>query len=192
MQEWCGDTAIDGRFSVRFQQADPCSKEEENLRSLITATGIGPGFEARHEIGTTVELLDEERVQTALQTLHKEQDIADAMVGNPRRSRKERQKNPRSTSIAPPDARERRDPEWVLKGSKECSGPCSGGGHGNSNESLETDPGRVKERERRGVLAVYRHRGAQLVLEQTRKQHPFRQEGVFCRANRGEWAGQVT
>ncbi|CAN0545917.1 unnamed protein product, partial [Ectocarpus sp. 8 AP-2014] len=44
----------------------------------------------------------------------------------------------------------------------------------------------------RDVLAVYRHRGAQLVLEQSRKRHPFRQDGVFCRQDRGEWAGQVT
>lgn len=49
-----------------------------------------------------------------------------------------------------------------------------------------------RKRRVRDVLAVYRHRGAQLVLEQSRKRHPFRQEGVFCRQDRGEWAGQVT
>lgn len=43
----------------------------------------------------------------------------------------------------------------------------------------------------RDVLAVYRHRGAQLVLEQSRKRHPFRMDNVFCRQDRGEWAGQV-
>lgn len=46
-------------------------------------------------------------------------------------------------------------------------------------------------RRMRDVLAVYRHRGAQLVLEQSRKRHPFRMSGVFCRQDRGEWAGQV-
>lgn len=49
-----------------------------------------------------------------------------------------------------------------------------------------------KGRKMRDVMAVYRHRGAQLVLEQSRKRHPFRMEGVFCRQDRGEWAGQVT
>ncbi len=48
-----------------------------------------------------------------------------------------------------------------------------------------------KKRRMRDVLAVYRHRGAQLVLQQTRKRHPFRMDGVFCRQDRGEWAGQV-
>ncbi|CBN77134.1 hypothetical protein Esi_0036_0099 [Ectocarpus siliculosus] len=47
-----------------------------------------------------------------------------------------------------------------------------------------------RKRRMRDVLAVYRHRGAQLVLEQSRKRHPFRQDGVFCRQDRGEWAGQ--
>jgi len=48
-----------------------------------------------------------------------------------------------------------------------------------------------KKRRTRDVLAVYRHRGAQLVLQQTRRRHPFRMDGVFCRQDRGEWAGQV-
>ncbi|CAM9852836.1 unnamed protein product [Scytosiphon promiscuus] len=51
--------------------------------------------------------------------------------------------------------------------------------------------GLVRGRRMRDVLAVYRHRGAQLVLEQRRKRHPFRMDGVFCRQDRGEWAGQV-
>eukprot|EP00903_Cladosiphon_okamuranus_P008959 g8573.t1 len=48
-----------------------------------------------------------------------------------------------------------------------------------------------KGRGMRDVMAVYRHRGAQLVLEQSRKRHPFRMDGVFCRQDRGEWSGQV-
>lgn len=44
----------------------------------------------------------------------------------------------------------------------------------------------------RDVFAVYKHRGAQLVLAQSRNKHPFRVDGMFCRPDRGEWAGQVT
>ena len=90
-------------------------------------------------------------------------------------------------------------------------GPCSATGHVHStytssdqasdvkiglekmDEVVVTSKGKKRRgQETRNVLAVYKHRGAQLILAQTRALHPFRREGVFCRADRGEWAGQVT
>lgn len=187
-------------------------------RPKLVPEGVGPGFPPRQDLGTCVEVLDLKRLEVALAILHEEEDIADAMSGKPPRDRRTHRQLSTTkrggshgqcvdTSVAGA-------PAGGVDGRTEnnCSVPA-GGGHGGMNETREAQAasGRAatagngkanaaaaavgvtsKGRRMRDVMAVYRHRGAQLVLEQSRKRHPFRMDGVFCRQDRGEWTGQVT
>lgn len=191
VQEWSGDTAKEGRFIVPFQPIYP--RPGPKSPSTIAPKGLGPGFDARQEVGAKIEILDVERVKTVLEMLRQEQDIADAMAGKPPRQRKKNAKTGAggaSNSVASPAGRKEHRTDRSL-------GDCEGGNLRFPNEQHANDipmsAGTLsgKKSRTRGVLAVYKHRGAQLVLAQTRKRHPFKQEGVFCRADRGEWAGQV-
>lgn len=173
-------------------------------------------------MGTCVEVLDMKRVEAALAILHEEEDIADAMSGNPPRGRRNQRQlsTKRGVSlgqhvdiaiVGTPPA------DGVDGRARSNSSAPAGVGPGGMNESREALAGAAeravtagsgqamhaaaaaatavgaasKARKMRDVMAVYRHRGAQLVLEQSRKRHPFRMDGVFCRQDRGEWAGQV-
>lgn len=161
---------------------------------------MGPGFEPRAEAGTAVEILDERRVEAALATLHEEQDIADAMAGLPPRKRVNLAKNTLGIRMGDGSSGKRSEGTDNVppRGAGEAAaftdgidtkGPQAVNPQDNSARDCDQNGkgGRVRE-----VLAVYKHRGAQLVLAQSRNKHPFRAEGVFCRPDRGEWAGQVT
>lgn len=224
MQEWYGETAKGGCFIFPFS---PAINDNINLllsRQQRVPEGVGPGFPPRQETGTSVEVLDMERVEVALATLHEEEDIADAMSGKPRRERRRlppvtaapaaEQGSSQGEIVGPSStAASGRRPECT--GSANVAASCGGEDGGSATASETRDAQTVtgagigedesnqasgsgtvgatsRKRRMRDVLAVYRHRGAQLVLEQRRKRHPFRQDGVFCRQDRGEWAGQVT
>lgn len=165
----------------------------------LEPTGVGPGFKSRQEMGVTVEVLDETRIHAALVMLHQEQDISDAMAGKPPRERRKRGVSSGSASTISKSVDDcgvvlgqtvPRTPKFPIAGDRGGGGKGMEDSVGGSVGASE-DQGRGKRERTRDVLAVYKHRGAQLVLAQTRKRHPFRQEGVFCRADRGEWAGQV-
>lgn len=195
------------------------SQKVPSCRPKLVPEGVGPGFPPRQDVGTCVEVLDLRRVETALAILHEEEDIADAMSGKPPRDRRNQrqlltkrggsQSQSVDTDVVGP-------PTGGVDGRSESSSSASAGvGPGDTNETREAQAvaagtaatagnGQVthsaaaatvgvtsKGRRMRDVMAVYRHRGAQLVLEQNRKRHPFRMDGVFCRQDRGEWAGQV-
>lgn len=141
-----------------------------------------------------------ERVKTALQTLHEEQDIADAMAGNPLRQRKLGAKavlGGGSNSVASREGGKEHRTERRLRDGTDRSISVEHREDGSmsvehpEDRSMSAGTLSRKQSRTRDVLAVYKHRGAQLVLAQTRKRHPFKHEGVFCRADRGEWASQV-
>lgn len=232
MQEWCGQTASDGRFVIPFHAADNAITATTSFGGcnspLFVAAGAGPGVGPRESIGTAIEMLDIKRVEDALAILHEEEDIADAMAGRPPRERKGG-----ASGVMRPDSYDHDDSNVEGSTASERNGPEAPAGAGtrvlegdavgagavptppsvdrteNTNNiggSLDLDSPdqteqrgaapnqREQSRKRwriRDVLAVYRHRGAQLVLAQRRKRHPFRMDGVFCRPDRGEWAGQV-
>ena len=186
----------------------------------LVAEGVGPGFPPRQDMGTCVELLDLKRVEAALAILHEEEDIADAMSGKPPRDRRhQRQLSTKRGGNQGQlvDTAVVGTPTGAMDGQQSYTSEPAGVGSGVMNETREAQAvaaGRAatagdgkatraaaatataggvtsKGRRMRDVMAVYRHRGAQLVLEQSRKRHPFRMDGVFCRQDRGEWAGQV-
>lgn len=190
--------------------------EAPTLRPKLVPEGVGPGFPLRQDVGTCVDMLDLKRVEAALAILQEEEDIADAMSGKPPRDRRgHRQLSTKRDGSQGRfvDAAVVDTPAGGLDGRTQSSSSAAGSvGPGGVNETREAQSvaaGRAatagtgkamraaavgvtsKGRRMRDVMAVYRHRGAQLVLEQSRKRHPFRMEGVFCRQDRGEWAGQV-
>lgn len=195
VQEWRGETAKAGRFIFPF-----CVPPEAVQTSLpIAPQGVGPGFEPRIEAGTAVEFLDERRVEAALATLHEEQDIADAMAGLPPRERVNLSKSTPGTRMGDGSS---------CKRSEGTGNALSRGAGGTAfadeialtkgPRAVDPEHNSARDRDQKGkgdrareVLAVYKHRGAQLVLAQSRNKHPFRAEGVFCRPDSGEWAGQV-
>lgn len=169
----------------------------------------------RQDAGTVVETLDLKRVEDALATLLEEQDIADAMAGKPPRERHHRwtTSNDRNAARNSENPNSNRTPMEAAPGvvDSATSGASTTPGHSETKHqllqagdmvergSLEPDGFLGEETKRnernkkmRDVFAVYKHRGAQLVLAQSRKKHPFRVDGTFCRPDRGEWAGQVT
>lgn len=219
MQEWYGETAKGGCFIFPFSPAVINNNSLSLSHHQRVPEGVGPGFPPRQESGTSVDVLDMNRVEAALATLHEEEDIADAMSGKPPR---ERRRVPPAAAAAGQGGGQGGGVETSRSGERsELTGGASivespGGEDGGSVTASETRGAQTvtaariaanennqasgsatvgatgKKRRMRDVLAVYRHRGAQLVLEQSRKRHPFRQDGVFCRQDRGEWAGQVT
>lgn len=174
IQEWCGKTAKTGRFIIPFQASS-------KTRHWTLCNDASRGFESRPHVGITVEVLDLRRVEGALAILHREEDIADAMAGKPPRKRhlgmltRKRQETPISFSAGSP-ANHTADSKSI----------------GRETEGLSAKGRERNGRKVREVLAVYKLRGAQLILPQARKPHPYRQDGVFCRQDTGEWAGQVT
>lgn len=138
-------------------------------------------------------------MEAALVTLHKEQDIADAMAGLPPRERASLAKKTQITrasdegsckrSEGTSDVPSRGVGGTTLAGDTNTKGSQAVNLQNDGATDLNAKRGGKRMRE---VLAVYKHRGAKLVLAQSREIHPFRTEGVFCRPDRGEWAGQVT
>lgn len=185
VQEWCGKTAKAGRFIIPFQAAS----KTRHWNICNELTDADRGFEPRRHVGMTVEVLDLRRVEEALAILHREEDIADAMTGKP----------PRKCDLG---MLTRKREDAASKMSEETPISSSAGSLANHKVDIE-DTGREMEglpakgkeksgRKLREVLAVYKQRGAQLILPQARKPHPYRQDGVFCRQDTEEWAGQVT
>ncbi|CAM9717536.1 unnamed protein product, partial [Ectocarpus sp. 13 AM-2016] len=220
VQEWYGETAKGVCVIFPFSPVINDNNLSLSRQQRV-AEGVGPGFPPRQETGTSVEVLDMKRIEAALATLHEEEDIADAMSGKPPRQRRRlppataaaaaEQGSGQGESVGPSStAACGRRPERTGTGSASVAASYGGedGGSATANETrgAQTVTGAgiptqalgsgtvgatSRKRRMRDVLAVYRHRGAQLVLEQSRKRHPFRQDGVFCRQDRGEWAGQV-
>ncbi|CAM9262801.1 unnamed protein product, partial [Hapterophycus canaliculatus] len=241
VQEWCGEAATGGRFIIPFaptfnNNGDSTMNNQHEPRNnscqqqFLIAEGIGPGFPPRQEAGALLEVLDLGRVEAALEILHEEQDIADAMSGKPPRQRPRHQLHPRiadrqgmgggtrggadspareipdrdsaTAATVPASADQRAEANHGessgtmsagLRGARAVQAIPAGSVRDENGHTLSAAGEGVMGRERRtrNVLAVYRHRGAQLVLEQSRKRHPFRMNGVFCRQDRGEWTGQV-
>lgn len=203
VQAWCGETAQGGQFVIPFlatvSSSPPGYVREEYDHPLLTPAGVGPGFEPRREAGTTVDVLDLVRVEEALAVLHEEEDIADAMAGKPPRERNPPKLNAGGATSTVPEGTATTTPREVgggpAPGHEDADIQTARATAGHDKTGLGSDElvagARKTKRGLRDVLAVYKHRGAQLVLAQSRKRHPFRQEGVFCRADRGEWAGQV-
>lgn len=208
VQEWCGKTAQGGHFFFPIQPTistfTRANNFQHNHHPRLVRARKSAGFEPRYEVGTSVDVLDLNRVEDALATLHQEEDIADAMAGR---------------------APQKRSKTWISGKRKSIDGSRPGSattivyGPDVTNTTPGSTPGyksiaiqaaskiekenlgisgamgvkkEGKKQKARNVLAAYKHRGAQLVLAQIRKQHPFRVEGVFCRPDKGEWAGQVT
>lgn len=188
------------RFLLAFKEAVDSVDGKSILE--VEPTGIGPGFGSREVLGTVVEVVDERRVYDALKVLGQEQDIADAMIGkSPRLRQVERLchiSSQGALAASKPDLRESlsRSTGHVREGNQR------GDNQQENHGALKHDSGDVvaggsaaekaTSKASRRVFAVYKHRGAQLVLAQTRNRHPWRRDGVFCRADRGEWAGQVS
>lgn len=170
----------------------------------------------RQDAGTVVETLDLKRVEDALATLLEEQDIADAMAGKPPRERHHRWTTPNDRNAARNSGNRNSNRTPMVAAPDVVDSVTSGAsttpGHSETENQLLLQAGDMAERgsfepdalldgdtkksernrKMREVFAVYKHRGAQLVLAQSRKKHPFRVDGMFCRPDRGEWAGQVT
>eukprot|EP00752_Nemacystus_decipiens_P007282 g6518.t1 len=208
-------SSLAGYSSVNHMSNNANNQEAESHRPKLVPEGVGPGFPSRQDEGTCIEVLDLKRVEAALAILHEEEDIADAMSGKPPRGRctstkrgvihDQRvdtavvgtpagsvDKRAEINSSAPAGVR----PDGMNETRKAQAtevGRAATAGDGKVTRAVGvTAVGVASNRKRmRNVMAVYRHRGAQLVLEQTRKRHPFRMDGVFCRQDRGEWAGQV-
>lgn len=175
VQEWCGKTAKAGRFIIPFESAS-------KTRHWTIRNDANRGFKSRPHVGIMVEVLDLRRVEGALTILQREEDIANAMAGKPLQKHnigmvtRKRGETPISSS-AGSSANHTADSKKSI-------------GHESADLSVK---GRGRNgRTVREVLAVYKQRSAQLILPQARKLHPCRQDGVFCRQDKGEWAGQVT
>lgn len=201
IQGWCGKTAANGTYIFPLQAAISGSGPKSS--SALVPTGIGPGFEARAGVGIIVETLDKERIKIALGVLQQERDIANAMARKPCGRRRSRRTPDSAESISDAavtasheiggaiGAKETAQSQWQ---GDEARTPFDSSGFATAADMDVEGGGRgegVAQNTTRKVLSVYRSRGAQLLLAQTRNRHPFRQEGVFCRADRGEWAGQV-
>lgn len=215
VQEWRGSTSKGGRFVVPYRptasilSSKPLTAPAHgNNPELVLAAGALPEeFGGRwQDAGTVVETLDLARVEDALATLVEEQDIADAMAGKPPRERHHRNASHSGNPIS------NRAPIAVAPGVVESANSEANTATSAATKGLLLQAGDMAEREdlrpdglldgetnesgrkttKRDVNAVYKHRGAQLVLAQSRNKHPYRVDGMFCRPDRGEWAGQVT
>ncbi|CAM9271234.1 unnamed protein product, partial [Discosporangium mesarthrocarpum] len=173
--EWGGAVAMGGRFPVLL----PPNRNPSHDVPVSLRWDEGMTASPRPEQGVVIHVLDSKRVAQALAMVQDEQDIADALEGKPPRERS-------TFGLISPRGGDHR--QEVEKGGSDKKG-----------EDIEGDvPTTGKEdhnqrglKEGRGVMVVYKDRGARLTMPQRREQHPFQQKGVFCRADRGEWAGQV-
>lgn len=215
MQEWRGKTSKGGRFIIPYQPtaslpSKPLTAPAHGSNPNTVPAGVPPEFGGRRQdAGAVVETLDLKRVEDALATLLEEQDIADAMAGRPPRERHHRWTTDNGRNAAHSgNPNSNRTPMATPSVESATSEASATPGHASKNllqagdvaERSDLGPdellcGEMKQSGRkkmRDVFAVYKHRGAQLVLAQSRNKHPFRVDGIFCRPDRGEWAGQVT